>query len=157
LIPIHRRKGASSLYILFIVREKKTGISRFFFLLTVVVMRQGKEKKEKKVTLTIFLLFPFLKHINHLLEHTQLVPDNMFWIFYMIFSIFRSHRNRFYWRNGKLHFVKQNLHQRRITPEEEQKAFRHNIRQWFIFYSILASIIVAILLHRLNKRQKLST
>ncbi len=77
----------------------------------------------------------------------------------MMFSIFRSHRNRFYWRNGKLHFVKQNQqpHQRRITPEEEQQAFKHNIRQWFIFYGILASIIIAILLYRLNKRQKLST
>jgi hypothetical protein len=81
----------------------------------------------------------------------------------MIFSIFRSHRNRFYWRDGKLHFVKQNqlrqqqLRRRPITPEEEKQAFRNNIRQWFIFYGILASMIIAILLHRLNKQQKLST
>ena len=80
----------------------------------------------------------------------------------MLFSIFRSHRNRFYWRNGKLHFVKQNqlrqnqLRQRPITPEEERQAFRNNIRQWFIFYSILASVIIAILVHRLNNHQKLS-
>ncbi len=79
----------------------------------------------------------------------------------MIFSIFRSHRNRFYWRNGKLHFVKQNRqqqHQRqiRMTPAEEQQVFNQNIRQWFIFYSILACVIVAILIHRLYFRQKVS-
>ncbi len=78
----------------------------------------------------------------------------------MIFSIFRSHRNRFYWRDGKLHFVKQNRrqqqHQRRLTPAEEQQAFNQNIRQWFIFYSVLACMIVAILIHRLYFRQKIS-
>jgi hypothetical protein len=80
----------------------------------------------------------------------------------MIFSIFRSHRNRFYWRDGKLYFIKQNQqqhqHQRRgITPAEEQQDFQQNIRQWFIFYSILACIIISILIHRLYFRQKIST
>lgn len=76
----------------------------------------------------------------------------------MLFSIFRSHRNRFYWRDGKLHFVKQNpqLNQRPRTPAEEQQAFRQNIKQWFIFYSVLACIIIAVLIHRLYFRQKVS-
>lgn len=77
----------------------------------------------------------------------------------MIFSIFRSHRNRFYWRDGKLHFVKQNRqqqHLRQKTPAEEQQAFRQNIRQWFIFYSIFLCVIIAILIHRLYLRQKVS-
>jgi hypothetical protein len=76
----------------------------------------------------------------------------------MLFSIFRSHRNRFYWRNGKLHFVKQNhqQNQRRISLAEERQIFRQNIRQWFIFYGVLASIIIAILIHRLYFRQKIS-
>jgi hypothetical protein len=76
-------------------------------------------------------------------------------------SIFRSQRNRFYWRNGKLHFINQNQLQqqqrRRRTPEEERQAFRQSIRQWFIFYSILACIIIAVLIHRLYFRQKIST
>ncbi|CAF1597563.1 unnamed protein product [Adineta ricciae] len=92
----------------------------------------------------------------------------MFWVFYMMFSIFRSHRNRFYWRNGKLYFVKQNRqqqqqqqgqdhpHARRQTREEEQQSFNQTIRQWFIFYGVLATIIVAILLYRFNNRPKLS-
>jgi hypothetical protein len=84
----------------------------------------------------------------------------MFWVFYMMFSIFRSHRNRFYWRNGKLHFVKPNLrqqqqqHQIQLTPLQEQQSFRQNIRQWLIFYSILASIIIAILIYRLRVPRK---
>ena len=80
----------------------------------------------------------------------------MFWVFYMMFSIFRSHRNRFYWQNGKLHFVKANRRQqqqqqgeRRMTPQEEQQAFKQNIRQWAIFYGVLMSIIIAILIRRL--------
>lgn len=78
----------------------------------------------------------------------------MFWVFYMMFSIFRSHRNRFYWRDGKLHFVKANRRQqqqgeRRMTPQEEQQAFKQNIRQWMIFYGVLMSIIIAILIRRL--------
>ncbi|UJR26489.1 hypothetical protein I4U23_007816 [Adineta vaga] len=89
----------------------------------------------------------------------------MFWVFYMMFSIFRSHRNRFYWRDGKLHFVKQNrqlqqqkyhhdLRKRKLTRAEEQQSFKHSMRQWFIFYSVLATIIIAILLYRLNVRPK---
>ncbi|CAF1420562.1 unnamed protein product [Adineta steineri] len=83
----------------------------------------------------------------------------MFWVFYMMFSIFRSHRNRFYWRDGKLHFRKQNpqqqgQNQRRLTPAEERQSFQNNIRQWLIFYGVLASIIIAILIYRLNNRQK---
>jgi hypothetical protein len=78
----------------------------------------------------------------------------------MMFSIFRSHRNRFYWRNGKLYFIKQNRqqqqqqHQRISTPAEEQETFRQNIRQWFMFYSVLACIILAILIHRLCFQKK---
>jgi hypothetical protein len=79
----------------------------------------------------------------------------------MLFSIFRSHRNRFYWRNGKLHFVKQNRqqqqrHQTIFTPEQEQLSFKENIRQWLIFYSVLVSIILAIVIYRLNFHQKTS-
>lgn len=81
----------------------------------------------------------------------------------MMFSIFRSHRNRFYWQNGKLHFVKNNRRQqqgqrqgRRMTPQEEQQAFQHNIRQWVIFYGILMSIIFAILIRRLIIDRRLS-
>lgn len=79
----------------------------------------------------------------------------------MLFSIFRSHRNRFYWRNGKLHFVKQNRqqqqqHQSGLTPAEEQeRSFKESIRQWLIFYSVLATIIIAIVIYRLNFRQKI--
>jgi hypothetical protein len=82
----------------------------------------------------------------------------MLWVFYMLFSIFRSHRNRFYWRNGKLHFVKQNRqqHQRILTPAQEQQSFKENIRQWFIFYSVFVSIIIAIVIYRLNSHQKTS-
>lgn len=84
----------------------------------------------------------------------------MFWVFYMMFSIFRSHRNRFYWQNGKLHFVKHNQQQqqpqRRLTPIEKRQRFNDNIRQWFIFYGVLISIIIAILIHRLYSRQKQS-
>ncbi|CAF0719184.1 unnamed protein product [Rotaria sp. Silwood1] len=84
----------------------------------------------------------------------------MFWVLYMIFSIFRSHRNRFYWRNGKLHFTKRNpqqqQHQIPLTPLQEEQLFRQNIRQWFIFYSILTCIIISILIHRLYSRQKIS-
>lgn len=92
------------------------------------------------------------------MERRQQVEDKMFWVLYMLFSIFRSHRNRFYWRNGKLHFVKQNhqQNQRRISLAEERQIFRQNIRQWFIFYGVLASIIIAILIHRLYFRQKIS-
>ena len=81
----------------------------------------------------------------------------------MMFSIFRSHRNRFYWRDGKLHFVKQNRQlvqgqqRRRMTVQEEQQAYKHNIRQWFIFYGILLSIIMAILIRRIIVDRKLST
>ena len=81
----------------------------------------------------------------------------------MMFSIFRSHRNRFYWRDGKLHFVKQNQlqqqqqNQRILTPTEEQESFRQNVRQWFIFYSVLACMILAILIHRLFFRKKVPT
>jgi len=75
----------------------------------------------------------------------------------MMFSIFRSHRNRFYWRNGKLHFVKhpqQQQAQRRLTRTEERQRYNHNIRQWFIFYGVFISIIIAVLVHRLYSRQK---
>lgn len=89
----------------------------------------------------------------------------MFWVFYMMFSIFRSHRNRFYWQNGKLHFVKQNRQQiqgqqrrrRQMTPQEEQQEYQHNIRQWFIFYGILLSVIIAVLIRRIIIDRKIST
>ncbi|CAF0773450.1 unnamed protein product [Rotaria sordida] len=86
----------------------------------------------------------------------------MFWVLYMMFSIFRSHRNQFYWRNGKLHFTKQSLrqqqqqHQIPLTALQEERLFRQNIRQWFIFYSVLTCIIISILIHRLYSRQKSS-
>ncbi|CAF2354929.1 unnamed protein product [Rotaria sp. Silwood2] len=85
----------------------------------------------------------------------------MFWVLYMMFSIFRSHRNRFYWRNGKLHFTKRDPRQQQqyqvpLTPLQEQQLFRQNIRQWFIFYSILIGIIISILIHRLYSRHKTS-
>lgn len=85
----------------------------------------------------------------------------MFWILYMLFSIFRSHRNRIYWRNGKLHIIKAN-HPRiggqpsRLTPEQEDHAFRRDLRQWAIFYSMLVCIIVAILIRRLYSNRQMA-
>jgi len=87
----------------------------------------------------------------------------MFWVFYMMFSIFRSHRNRFYWQNGKLHFVKRNRQliqgqqRRRLTPQEEQQDYQHNIRQWIIFYGLLLSVIIAVLIRRVIIDRNIST
>ena len=74
----------------------------------------------------------------------------MFWILYMVFSIFRSHRTRFYWRNRKLHFLKQQRPQRQMTSTslQEERLRVQNIRQWFIFYSIFICIIIGIVIYR---------
>lgn len=75
----------------------------------------------------------------------------------MIFSMFRSHRNRIYWRNGKLHFIEHNPQQQnqlQLTSAQREQEYRYNIRQWFIFYGIFVSIIVAILVHRLYSQRK---
>ena len=79
----------------------------------------------------------------------------------MIFSVFRSHRNRFYWRNGQLHVVRDNsrqqLNQRPISEtQEEEEEFRRDIRQWIIFYSVLICIIIAIVIHRVYSNRKLA-
>ena len=84
----------------------------------------------------------------------------MFWVIYMMFSLFRSHRDRIYWHDGQFHIVKENPVRRRerrapLTSAQEQESFRRDIRQWLIFYSILACIILALLIHRLNSNRQL--
>lgn len=78
----------------------------------------------------------------------------------MLFSMFRSHRNRIYWRNGKLHIVKEETLRRQAnrrierTAAEEERIFRRDLRQWLMFYAFLVGIIFAVLIHRLYTTRK---
>lgn len=73
----------------------------------------------------------------------------------MLFSMFRSHRNRFVWRNGQLHIIKENRIRREIlTEEQEEREFQRDIRQWLIFYGVLISIIIAMVIHQIYSRRK---
>jgi hypothetical protein len=75
--------------------------------------------------------------------------------------MFRSHRNRIFWRNGKLHIIKQTpqrtgVNSQRLTAAQEEHAFKRDIRQWLIFYSMLVAIIAGILIHRMYANRKIS-
>ena len=127
------------------------------------VGRQWKTREERKNCRWSFLFDYFSWTLGLFLcvnarKKRQIVT--MFWVLYALFSMFRTHRNRIYWRNGKLHIVKPENARRpaarrvEITAAEEERIFRRDLRQWLMFYAFLFGIIIAVLIHRFYSTRK---
>ena len=131
-----------------------------FFSPSHSVVKQEKARRKNDHRRWQWLFPRYFSSTTRLWASILLIWAIMFWILYMLFSIFRSHRNRFYWRNGKLHIVKAEQlrlegQPSRLTAAQQEKIFRRDLRQWAIFYSMLVCLIVALLIHRLHTNRQM--